>query len=132
MDTIKIQFPSIIENIRIVESFIENTKEKFSIDDDIYGNILVAVTESVNNAITHGNKLNKNKNVYLSVEPEDSELRFVIEDEGEGFDYRNLPDPTDPENLMKTSGRGIYLMKHLSDEVIFSNNGKKVELVFYM
>jgi serine/threonine-protein kinase RsbW len=132
MDTIKIQFPSIIENIRIVESFIENTKEKFSIDDDIYGNILVAVTESVNNAITHGNKLNKNKNVYLSVEPEDSELRFVIEDEGEGFDHRDLPDPTDPENLMKTSGRGIYLMKHLSDEVIFSNNGKKVELVFYM
>ena len=121
-----------IENIRIVESFIENTKEKFSIDDDIYGNILVAVTESVNNAITHGNKMNKNKNVYLSVEPEDSELRFVIEDEGKGFDYKNLPDPTDPENLLKTSGRGIYLMKHLSDEVIFSNNGKRVELVFYM
>lgn len=132
MDPIKIQFPSLIENIRIVESFIENTREKFNIDDDIYGNILVAVTESVNNAITHGNKLNKNKNVYLSVEPDDTELRFIIEDEGEGFDYKNLPDPTDPENLLKTSGRGIYLMKHLSDEVIFSNNGKRVELVFYM
>ena len=56
MDTIKIVIPSITENIRIIESFIDNAKEKFNLNDDIYGNIMIAVTESVNNAITHGNK----------------------------------------------------------------------------
>ena len=65
MKQIKIQIPSIIENIRVVESFIDNSKEKFEIDDEIYGNIMIAVTESVNNAIRHGNKCDKDKNVTL-------------------------------------------------------------------
>ncbi len=65
MNQVKIQIPSLIENIRVVESFIDNSKEKFNIEDDIYGNIMVAVTESVNNAIRHGNKFDKDKNVYL-------------------------------------------------------------------
>jgi serine/threonine-protein kinase RsbW len=131
MDSLKIQVPSLVENIRIVESFIDNTKERFHIDDDIYGNIMVAVTESVNNAIRHGNKLDKNKNVMLSVECEENKLKFSIEDEGEGFDYHNLSDPTAPENLDKLGGRGIFLMKHLSDEVNFLNEGRLVELTFY-
>ena len=55
-----------------------------------------------------------------------------MEDEGPGFDYKNLSDPTAPENLEKIGGRGIFLMKHLSDEVSFYNDGKKVELAFYI
>jgi len=131
MDSLKIQIPSLVENIRIVESFIDNVKDRFNIDDDIYGNIMVAVTESVNNAIRHGNALDKNKNVKLTVLCEEAELRFTIEDEGKGFLYDTLPDPTAPENLDKLGGRGIFLMKHLSDEVHFHDNGRKVELVFY-
>lgn len=131
MGSLKIQIPSLPENIRIVESFIDNVKDKFNIDDDIYGNIMVAVTESVNNAIRHGNKINKDKNVTLSVDVEENLLRFFIEDEGEGFNYDSLPDPTAPENLDKLGGRGIFLMKHLSDEVNFHKSGKTVELVFY-
>ena len=132
MDTIKIVIPSITENIRIIESFIDNIKEKFSLDDDIYGNIMIAVTESVNNAIMHGNKNNRTKNVTLSLSLNDNEINFKIKVEGIGFDYQNLPDPTSPENIDKPSGRGIFLMKHLSDEVNFSNNGSLVELSFYM
>ena len=132
MDTIKIVIPSITENIRIIESFIDNIKEKFSLDDDIYGNIMIAVTESVNNAIMHGNKNNRTKNVTLSLSLNDNTINFKIKDEGIGFDYQNLPDPTSPENIDKPSGRGIFLMKHLSDEVNFSNNGSLVELSFYM
>ena len=132
MDSIKVHFPSLDENIRIVESFIDNAKEKFNLDDDIYGNIMVAVTESVNNAIRHGNKSDKKKNVHLFLSLNDNLIRFVIKDEGIGFDYHNLPDPTSPENIDKPSGRGIFLMKHLSDEVNFSNNGSLVELSFYM
>ncbi len=132
MNTIKIEIPSIVENIRIIESFIDNAKEKFNLDDDIYGNIMIAVTESVNNAIKHGNKNNKTKNVSISLSLNENVLKFRIEDQGEGFDYNLLPDPTSPENINKPSGRGIFLMKHLSDEVNFHNEGKTVELSFYV
>jgi serine/threonine-protein kinase RsbW len=132
MDSIKVHFPSLDENIRIVESFIDNAKEKFNLDDDIYGNIMVAVTESVNNAIRHGNKSDKKKNVHLALSLNDNLIRFVIKDEGIGFDYHNLPDPTSPENIDKPSGRGIFLMKHLSDEVTFKSEGSEVELCFYI
>lgn len=132
MNTIRIEIPSLSENIRIIESFIDNAKEKYSLEDDIYGNIMIAVTESVNNAIKHGNQGDKQKNVSLTLFFENSSIKFHICDEGSGFDYNNLPDPTAPENLEKPSGRGIFLMKHLADEVSFTNNGSEVELTFYM
>ncbi len=131
MDSIKIQIPSLTENIRIIESFIDNAKERFSLDDDIYGNIMIAVTESVNNAIKHGNNSDNSKNVSLSLSLNENIIKFIIEDEGAGFDYSNLPDPTAPENIDKPGGRGIFLMKHLSDEVNFKDNGRVVELSFY-
>jgi len=131
MDALKIQIPSISENIRIVESFIDNVKEKFNVDDDLYGNIMVAITESVNNAMKHGNKLDKTKNVILSATCDENSLIIRVEDQGEGFDYDNLPDPTSPENLDKVGGRGVFLMKHLSDEVRFEDKGRVSEMVFY-
>lgn len=131
MESINIQIPSLIENIRIIESFIDNAKDLYNIDDDIYGNIMIAVTESVNNAIKHGNKEDKSKNVNLSLILKENLIRFIIEDQGEGFDFTNLSDPTLPENIDKPGGRGIFLMKNLSDEVRFYNNGRSVELVFY-
>ncbi|WP_161889599.1 ATP-binding protein [Pontibacter russatus] len=130
MNQVKIQIPSLIENIRVIESFIDNSKDEFEFEDDIYGNIMVAVTESVNNAIRHGNKFDKDKNVYLTLQVEDNKLLFEVEDEGPGFDYENLPDPTAPENLESPGGRGIFLMRNLCDEVSFDNNGKKVRLIF--
>lgn len=130
MNQVKIQIPSLIENIRVIESFIDNSKDEFEFEDDIYGNIMVAVTESVNNAIRHGNKFDKDKNVYLTLQVEDNQLLFEVEDEGPGFDYDNLPDPTAPENLESPGGRGIFLMHNLCDEVNFLDEGKKVQLIF--
>lgn len=132
MNTLTIEIPSLVENIRIIESFIDNTKEQYELDDDIYGNIMIAVTESVNNAIKHGNKSDSNKMVRLTMVLSDAMIKFIIEDQGSGFDYLNLPDPTAPENLDKINGRGIFLMRHLCDEVSFSDAGKKVELGFYL
>jgi serine/threonine-protein kinase RsbW len=132
MKKIRIEIPSLNENVRMIESFIDNAREKFHLDDDIYGNIMIAVTEAVNNAIKHGNAGNSTKNVALSLSLEDNVIRFRIEDEGQGFDFHNLPDPTSPENLEKPGGRGIFLMKHLSDEVAFIEGGKVVELGFYI
>ncbi len=132
MRSIHISIPSLAENIRMIESFIDNARERFLLDDDIYGNIMIAVTESVNNAIKHGNKNNKHKNVSLELVMEENSIRFTITDQGEGFDYNSLPDPTAPENIEKPGGRGIFLMKHLSDEVNFKEEGKVVELCFYI
>ncbi len=132
MNNFRIEIPSLSENIRMIESFIDNAKEKFSLNDDIYGNIMIAVTEAVNNAIKHGNKNESGKNVTLALSLEDGLIKFKVEDEGTGFDYQNLPDPTAPENIEKPGGRGIFLMKHLSDEVDFKENGKVVELSFYI
>jgi len=129
---ISIEIPSLAENIRIIESFIDNAKEKYHLDDDIYGNIMIAVTEAVNNAIKHGNKDNSSKNVSISLSLEDGMIKFKVQDEGIGFDFHKLPDPTAPENISKPGGRGIFLMKHLSDEVDFKENGKVVELSFYV
>jgi serine/threonine-protein kinase RsbW len=132
MKNIRIEIPSLSDNIRMIESFIDNAKEKFHLNDDIYGNIMIAVTEAVNNAIRHGNKGDSSKNVSLGLTLEEGMIKFRVEDEGKGFDFHNLPDPTSPENLEKPGGRGIFLMKHLADEVDFSEQGKVVELSFYI
>jgi serine/threonine-protein kinase RsbW len=132
MKSIKISIPSLIENIKIIESFIDNAKEKFHINDDIYGNIMISVTECVTNAIVHGNKLDRNKAVDLELFFEEDELKFTIKDQGPGFDYEHLQDPTSPENLEKAGGRGIFIMKHLADDVKFEENGNKTTLIFYM
>lgn len=132
MNSISIEIPSLSENIRMIESFIDNAKDQFNLDDDIYGNIMIAVTESVHNAIRHGNQGDVKKNVHLSLSLQENIIRFTVQDEGTGFDHDNLPDPTAPENLDQPGGRGIFLMKHLSDEVNFLNDGRIVELIFYI
>ena len=132
MNTINIDIPTLHENIRIVESFIDNVKDKYSLNDDLYGNVMIAVTESVTNAIAHGNKGDKGKNVSLTMILEESSIKFTVTDQGEGFDFNDLPDPTSPENIEKLGGRGIFLMKHLCDEVNFTQEGKSVEMIFYL
>ncbi len=132
MKSIKISIPSLIENIQIIESFIDNAKDSFEINDDLYGNIMISVTECISNAIVHGNQSDSGKLVHLELQMDAGLLRCSIEDEGTGFDFNQLPDPTDPENIEKVGGRGIFLMKHLSDEVKFEDGGKKTILSFYL
>ena len=125
-----VKIPSIKENVSVVESFIENVGEKIRIEETIYGNVLVSVTEAVNNAIVHGNKEDKNKKVRLGLKQNKKSVRFIVEDEGMGFDHNNLPDPTNPKNLEKVKGRGIYLIKSLSDKTTFKQGGRVVEMLF--
>ena len=132
MKSIKISIPSLIENIQIIESFIDNAKEDFEINDDMYGNIMISVTECISNAIIHGNQSNAAKMVHLELQMQPGLLICSIEDEGRGFDFSNLPDPTEPENIEKLGGRGIFLMRNLSDDVKFEENGKKTILSFYL
>lgn len=119
-----------IENLRKVEKLVDDLSTEFKISADIYGNILIAALEAANNAILHGNKLDENKNVNILVKIDESKLRIKIEDEGNGFDYKNVPDPTSPENIENVNGRGIFLMEKLSDKIEFTRNGATVELEF--
>ena len=125
-----VKIPSIKENVSVVESFIENAGKKIRIEEAIYGNVLVSVTEAVNNAIVHGNKEDKNKKVRLVLKQNKKSVRFIVEDEGMGFDHNTLPDPTDPKNLEKVKGRGIFLIKSLSDKTTFKQGGRVVEMLF--
>jgi len=127
-----LNFPSRSENISLVEKLIDDVCNEYKVNEDYYGNILVAVTEAVNNALYHGNRLNPDKLVDVKFEPtnSDSVLVFRVTDEGQGFNIDDLPDPTNPENLEKISGRGVFLMKSLSDKIEFDNEGRTVEMQF--
>eukprot|EP00039_Didymoeca_costata_P021805 m.345477 g.345477 ORF g.345477 m.345477 type:complete len:138 (+) comp26502_c0_seq1:88-501(+) len=125
------QLESDVSSLAKVERIIEELKSFYQIPEDIYGNILVSITEAVNNAIRHGNKLDSEKIVDFSFESTEKEFTFKIRDKGVGFDPDSIPDPTLPENIAKPDGRGIFIMKNLSDEVKFEDEGRLVEITFY-
>ena len=130
LESKKISMNSRVESVAEVEGLINVIFEDYDLSPDYYGNMLVALTEAVNNAIRHGNKLDESKMVELAFRQNGDEFIFTISDEGPGFDYSSIPDPTSPENIEKPDGRGIFLMQNLANEVRFQNNGATVELIF--
>ena len=126
----ELRFDSKPENIAVVEKLIDKISADHGIVAEHYGNVLIAMTEGVNNAIVHGNKLDPEKSVAVACSIDEKNLVFRITDEGPGFDYDNLPDPTAPENIEKPHGRGVFLMRHLADECAFEDDGRIVELTF--
>ena len=125
-----LNIPYEIGNLRIVETAIDELSVELDFSDEVYGNVLVATIEATNNAIIHGNNSDPEKLVKIEIECEKEELKVHIEDQGRGFDHMNVPDPTAPENLEKINGRGIFLMEHLSDEILYLEEGRIVELKF--
>lgn len=127
-----IEISSELKNITDVERLIDAVCEEFQMKEDNYGNVLIAVTEAVNNSIVHGNESDPSRKVSVAVSKQDQRIVFSVADEGKGFDFDNLPDPTSPENLEKPHGRGIFLMKNLADDVEFDLNGSKVNITFVL
>jgi len=125
-----LNFPSDIGNLSLVEKAIDELSLELDLSDEVYGNVLVATMEATNNAIIHGNRSDPEKLVKVAIEYLEKELMIHIEDQGSGFDHMNVPDPTAPENLEKINGRGIFLMEHLSDEILYMEDGRIVELKF--
>lgn len=125
-----IQYASELKTLNEVEKLVDEITSEFNISSELYGKVQVSIIEAVNNAILHGNKLNAEKMVTLAYEIEDDLMKFIIADEGPGFDFDNVPDPTTPENIEKPHGRGIFLMRHLCDQIDFRNEGAEVELQF--
>ena len=125
-----LNIPSEIGNLRLVEKAIDELSAELDLSDEVYGNVLVATMEATNNAIIHGNNSDPEKEALISILLEKKELKVHIEDQGKGFDYSIVPDPTAPGNLEKINGRGIFLMERLSDEILYLEAGRIVELKF--
>lgn len=125
-----ISFQSNLNNISFVENFVDSISSVYNVSEEIYGNILIAAIEAVNNAIIHGNKQDPTKIVFVNSIIRDNELTISVKDEGLGFNYNVLPDPTLPENIEKISGRGVFLIKNLSDKVEFFDGGSRIEITF--
>jgi len=118
------------DDLRKVEKFVDEVSVDLSLNDEIYGNLLIATLEAANNAIVHGNKGKEDKSVDILLTREKSKLILRVQDQGSGFDYKNIPDPTAPENIEKINGRGVFLMQKLSDQIEFFENGSIVQLTF--
>ena len=126
----KISLASETKSLLLLEEWINKLCDLYQISVEQYGNVLIAITEAVNNAIIHGNKNIANKKTDIEYNIDSQTITFTVFDEGTGFDFNDLPDPTSPENLEKPQGRGIFLMNHLADEVNFIDNGNVVQLKF--
>ena len=128
------QYASEKKALQNLEPLINKVKEKLPISLEKYYNILIAVSEAFNNAIIHGNKLDKNKKVSIDISAADNVLEIHITDEGEGFEPDKLADPRENDNLLKDNGRGVLLIKELSDECEFVHTaeGTDVKMIFYL
>ena len=119
-ERIEITISSRFENIELVQVIAEHLCENAGLDEDGSHWIGMAVREAVANAIKHGNKLDIRKKVSAIFELRGSDLQIRISDEGAGFDPEKVSDPLNPQNLMKTSGRGIFYMKTFMDQIRYS------------
>ncbi|HEY8783901.1 MAG TPA: ATP-binding protein [Mucilaginibacter sp.] len=125
-----LQLPSKQESITLLENLIEEIADKHKVSEDTFANMMTCLNEAAINAIVHGNKLDPNKKVIINADIEGRRIIWTVTDEGEGFDYNNLADPTAPENLENLTGRGVFIIKHLADQCIFNTKGNEVELHF--
>ena len=114
-----------------LENLLFTLNEFYGIDQERFINFHIAVSEALINAIVHGNKENPEKRVLVDIYETDDSLEVVVKDEGEGFNVNKLPDPTESENLHKEHGRGVYIMKMLTDgyECTTGNDGTTVRLL---
>lgn len=127
---LEISIPSQVNSIYEVENFLEGFTATFKLSSKLLGRINLSVMEAVGNAILYGNNKDVRKMVTVVAEEKSNQIIFTISDEGKGFDYTNIPDPTLQENIEKESKRGLFLMKVLSDDLIFENNGATVIMIF--
>ena len=117
-----------VQGLRIQSDILELAQACEFSEPDLFG-IRLAVEEAIVNAIKHGNRSDPTKTVRIDYEVNREQVRVRIEDEGDGFDPAQVPDPTEPEFLERPCGRGLLLMRHYMSEVHFNDRGNSVEMV---
>ena len=131
-EVVRLKINSRLENIAKVESMIETLRVQYAINDEQYGNMLLASVEAVTNAIEHGNNLDEQKVVDIEASKCDAAFKLSVRGQGKGFNPDRLPDPTTPEFREQPDGRGVFLMRKLADEVFFRDGGRCVEMRFLL
>ena len=130
INLVEIRFNSSLAILDLIQPITNKVCDQLGFDEDARYWIWLATQEALNNAIKHGNKMDENKKVDFGIQVQDDEFRIVISDEGEGFEPAEVPDPTKSENLLKTSGRGIFYMRSFMDHVEYnSENGTTVTMI---
>ena len=128
-EKIEFELPSDLALMNGVLEYLQERVSKLGLIRPERSNLFVALDEAFVNAVKHGNKNDLNKLVKITAELSPKEASFTVEDEGEGFDIREIPNPCDPENLFRTSGRGVLLIYNIMDEVEYNAQGNRVKMV---
>ena len=124
------KLPSRLDSVPgFISEIVDSLNKEFPISEEESFHIKLALEESLINAIKHGNRLNPDRIVDVSVISQKNKLTIRIKDQGEGFDFDNVPDPTTQKKVMKTSGRGVFLIRKIMDEVHFSDGGREIRMV---
>lgn len=120
------------EEVEKVESLLNDLQSALEFDDDFYARLMLTVSEAATNAIVHGNKLDPSKKAVLIAESNGSTLTISTTDEGDGFEPEEVASPLEEDNLLKPSGRGVFLMKEYADKVTYMDGGRKLVLEFHL
>ena len=116
------------DSLMEIEPILLNLRDNMKLPQEKFYNLLIAVTEALNNAIIHGNRCDPDKTVKVHIQALENEIIVDIEDEGAGFDPDSIEDPRKPENLLKDNGRGVFLIKTLMSETNYDFSGKGTRL----
>ena len=116
--------------IKTVKNWIDDIAIDYGICEELYPDILISMTEAVNNAIHHGNRGDESKKISLVCRVKERKIKFEVIDEGEGFNPDDIPDPRSSEKIETENGRGVFIMKSLASKVKFKRKGSKVEITF--
>ena len=128
----ELTIPSRLEELEAVHRLVEQASREFRLTEDIAYWIELSVSESMINAIRHGNKSDPNKEAKLKISSDGEILEIIVEDEGKGFKFDDLADPRNDENLLKPSGRGILIIRTFMDEVNLSTReggGSRLQMI---
>ncbi|HXC72089.1 MAG TPA: ATP-binding protein [Pyrinomonadaceae bacterium] len=128
-EKIEFELPSDLGLMNGVLEYLQERVAKLGLIRPERSNLFIALDEAFVNAVKHGNKNDPAKLVKITAELSSTEASFTVEDEGEGFDIREIPDPCDPANLFRTSGRGVLLIYNIMDEVEYNAQGNRVKMV---
>jgi serine/threonine-protein kinase RsbW len=128
-EKIEFEVPSLISLMHDILNYLMRRVEKLGVVNPETSNLFIALDEAFVNAVKHGNKFDAAKLVRITADLSPDEARFTVEDEGAGFNVREIPDPLDPENLFKTSGRGVLFIYNIMDEVSYNDRGNRLTMV---
>jgi serine/threonine-protein kinase RsbW len=128
-EKIDFELPSDVSLMNGVLQYLIERVSKLGLIRPERSNLFVALDEAFVNAVKHGNRNDPNKLVRITAELSAKEARFTVEDEGEGFNVQEIPDPRDPANLFKASGRGVLLIYNIMDEVEYNERGNRLTMV---